>query len=151
MLLCLLVRSKTSLRILQARAKIWGLYSSRGERYSRAKEADTETFQGLGGSCWANTEGEGSFLWWGLASWRVIQMELQSSGITNADMKSIEEKQEAYDRAKARIFSQEVILFMVDICVHVHPPKIMVICLYASHCFYINRLHHVAQQSLKKV
>ena len=55
-------------------------------------------------------------------------MELQSSGITNADMKSIEEKQEAYDRAKARIFSQEVILFMVDICVHVRPPKIMVVC-----------------------
>ena len=30
--------------------------------------------------------------------------------MSNADMKSIEEKQEAYDRAKARIFSQEVCL-----------------------------------------
>jgi len=33
--------------------------------------------------------------------------------MTNADKKSMEEKQEAYDRAKARIFSQEV-------CMHVY-------------------------------
>lgn len=33
--------------------------------------------------------------------------------MTNADLKSMEEKQEAYDRAKARIFSQEV-------CSHMH-------------------------------
>ena len=41
----------------------------------------------------------------------LVQVEQQSSGMTNADVKSIEEKQEAYDRAKARIFSQEVCLF----------------------------------------
>ncbi|XP_065920505.1 cAMP-regulated phosphoprotein 21-like isoform X2 [Dysidea avara] len=37
----------------------------------------------------------------------VSQKVEQSSAMSNADMKSIEEKQEAYDRAKARIFSQE--------------------------------------------
>ena len=32
--------------------------------------------------------------------------------MTNADKKSMEEKQEAYDRAKARIFSQEVCMYI---------------------------------------
>lgn len=46
------------------------------------------------------------------------QLEQQPSGITNADMKSIEEKQEAYDRAKARIFSQEVSFAWQFVCGH---------------------------------
>ena len=47
-----------------------------------------------------------------------VQLEQQPSGITNADMKSIEEKQEAYDRAKARIFSQEVSFAWQFVCGH---------------------------------
>ena len=72
-----------------------------------------------------------------------VQLEQQPSGITNADMKSIEEKQEAYDRAKARIFSQEVCVgVFVCACLCLYVRVCVCVCVCTLHmCGHLQCMH----------